>query len=205
VQRGAFHTDDLSRWRAAGVLAAGLAVFAWLAVIIAEVAVPETQFRAATWMQPVTVLAWGLGIAATAATAVVVPALIFPAVPRRTRIVLAIAATVAAAAPAVAVGDLDGFDARRYYDGHRTEFVRLVGSVSRGENLLPGLGRLSVDGTVDVTRVGDLRVIYVPQRTSPPAGYAWLDGVPPHGFEVPVSGGARPPRYPLGDGWWWVS
>ncbi len=186
------------------MLASGLAVLGWLVVIIVEVAMPETQFRAATWVRPTTVLAWALGIAATAATAVVVPALVFPEVRRGARIALAVAATVAAIAPAVAVGDLDGFDARRYYDKHRAEFAALASSVAQGDRPVD-IGGLSVDGTVDVTRVGDLRVAYVPQRGTPSAGYAWLDGMPPHGFEVPTRSGGRPPRFPLGGGWWWVS
>lgn len=219
VQRRAFQPDDVDRWRAAGALAAGLAVAAWLLVIIFEVAVPETQFRAEGWVRTVAVIAWALGVAATATTAVVVPPLVFPGVRRAARVTLAVTATVAAMAAAVAVGDLDGFDARGYFDRHRAEFVELA---ARADAVLadavladavltdavlaagPAAG-LSVDGTVNVLRVGAVRVLYVPQRTRPAAGYAWLDRMPPHGFGVPVGDGVRPPSFPLDNGWWWIS
>ncbi len=120
---------------------------------------------------------------------------------RAARAQAALAAAAAALVPAVAVGDLGGFDARRYHERHRDEFAQLAAHLrAGGGDLPPGLAHLSVTGVVE--QPGGTALAVLPQRTG--AGFVLVGDATASVGRVPVGGTDRTVRYSVGDGWWWA-
>lgn len=194
-----------------------LTVLAWLGLV----AVSFFGMWLATWLWLLILFVWAL--AGTLVLATSTGLLVHLA--RRRRYVGAgvTAAALVAATVGVVVVEWDTTFARAWFALHHDDFGAAertaraggLGTFANwsyyGPALPPELAHLSVDG--HIARIGESGgepVLFVPEWIGIPdgaAGFAHFAGPPVPGVERRLDGFGDPvaPRYPLGDGWWWVA